>query len=56
MDELRSPKNINSILAVAARCIVISFNFLVGSAVFEVVAFAMAGIVGYFFVYRWCRR
>jgi hypothetical protein len=47
---------INSILAVVARCIMMAFQYLVGSAVFEAAAFAMAGIVGYFLVYRWCRR
>jgi len=56
MDELRSPKHINSILAVVATYIVMAFHYLIGSAVFEAVAFAMAGIVGYFVVYRWCRR
>jgi len=56
MDELRSSKHINSIFAMVVRCIVMVFNYLVRSAVFEGLSFAVAGIISYFLVYRWCRR
>jgi hypothetical protein len=52
----RSAKHNKSILGVVSSCIMMMLSYLVKSAIFETAALAMAGILGYFVVYRWFRR
>ena len=56
INELRSTKHITSIFALIASCIVIAFQYLVRSAIFETTAFLVASILGYLIVYRWFPR